>query len=65
MYKSSFLKHEYFYRGEFCNLHVTKHLHGGNFFEELENIIYSTGMRFLRLLDLLVKNFVNKLMGYK
>lgn len=46
MYKSSFLKHEYFYRGEFCNLHVTKHLHGGNFFEELENIIYSTGMRF-------------------
>lgn len=46
IYKSTLLNHEYFYRGEFCNLHVPKHLHGGNFFEELENIIYSTGMRF-------------------
>lgn len=60
MYKSSLLKDEYFYRGYFCNLYFTKHLHGGSFFEELENIIYSTGMRFLRLFDLLVINFVNK-----
>lgn len=46
MYKFFFLKYEYFYRGEFCNLYVIKYLYGGNFFEELENIIYSIGMRF-------------------
>lgn len=49
MYKFFFLKYEYFYRGEFCNLYVIKYLYGGNFFEELENIIYSIGMRFFEV----------------
>lgn len=61
MYKFFLLKDEYFYRGYFCNLYFIKYLYGGSFFEELENIIYSIGMRFLRLFDFLVIKFVNKI----